>query len=80
MEEADFAMHAEFIDFGAVLGTARNFLRAVPSRSDCSWQSDDFFGPCVSHKGRGMAPTPGVIPGVGPLPLRFSRAVDMRSL
>ena len=53
MEDVGFSLHAEFIEFGANLGTAQSSLRAVPRRSDCSWKSSDFLGPCVRHRGRG---------------------------
>ena len=43
-----------------------SFIRCRTGDSDRGWRSDDFLGPCVSHRGR-VAPTPGVIPGVGPL-------------
>ena len=67
MEEVDFSMHAEFIEFGAVLSTSRVLLVAVRESSDRGWPSDDFLGPHVSDTGKRWRRRWESVPGVGPL-------------
>ena len=62
MEEVDCPLYTEFVKFSAFLSTARVLLVAVPRGSQRGWRCDVCLDPCVRHKGRGVALTPGVSP------------------
>ena len=68
MEEVDCRLHAEPVEFSALLGSARVLLVAVRGARITAGDPMIFTAFCVRHKGQGGGGADaGSVPGVSPL-------------